>query len=94
MDVAYACSGSDGSGKIGIPEDIERIFVRKWSNDDDPIMWITLIQEEEYDDPYYLVEQHIKKPLERIDGVANVEIWGAEEKEILIMINQDQGTIL
>ena len=27
--------------------------------------------------------------MERIDGVANVEIWGAEEKEIQILINQD-----
>jgi len=91
MDVAYAMLRDRMDRvKSEIPDDIERIFVRKWGNDDKAILWMILVQEEEYDDAYYLVEQHVKKPLERIDGVANVEIGGATEKEILIMINQDR----
>jgi HAE1 family hydrophobic/amphiphilic exporter-1 len=91
MDLAYATLRDRMDRvKSELPDDIERIYVRKWSDDDDPILWIALIQNEYYEDPYYMVEQHIKKPLERIDGVANVEIWGAYEKEILIMINQDK----
>jgi HAE1 family hydrophobic/amphiphilic exporter-1 len=91
MDVAYTMLRDRMDRvKSEIPEDIERIYVRKWSDDDDPILWVALTQVGEYDDPYYMVEQHIKKRLEKIDGVANVEVWGAEEKEILIMINQDQ----
>ena len=75
--------------KSEIPDDVERIYIWKWRSDDDPVLWIALMQKEEYTDPYYIVEQHIKKRLERIDGVANVDIWGAEEKEIQILINQD-----
>ena len=91
MDVAYAMLRDRMDRvKSEVPEDVQRINVRKWSEDDQPIMWIMLVQEDNYDDPYYIVEQHVKKPLERIDGVANVEIGGAEEKEILIMINQDK----
>ena len=91
MDVAYTMLRDRMDRvKSEVPDDIERIYVRKWSDDDDPILWVALTQIGEYDDPYYMVEQHIKKRLEKIDGVANVEIWGAEEKEILIMINQDQ----
>jgi HAE1 family hydrophobic/amphiphilic exporter-1 len=90
MDVAYSMLRDRMDRvKSELPDDIERIFVRKWSNDDKAIMWIIMVQEEQYDDSYYIVEQHVKKPLERIDGVANVEIGGTEEKEILIMINQD-----
>ena len=91
MDVAYA-QLRDRMDRIkpDIPSDIERIYIRKWSNDDSPIMWVALIQNQFYKDPYYLVEQHIKKKLERVDGVANVEIWGTEEKEILIYIKQDR----
>ena len=91
MDVAYA-QLRDRMDRIkpDIPSDIERIYIRKWSNDDSPIMWIALIQNQFYKDPYYLVEQHVKKKLERVDGVANVEIWGTEEKEILIYIKQDR----
>jgi HAE1 family hydrophobic/amphiphilic exporter-1 len=91
MDVAYATLRDRMDRvKTEIPDDIERIWVHKWSNEDDPILWVALIQTGEYDDPYFMVEQHIKKRLERIDGVANVEIWGAEEKEIQILINQDK----
>ncbi len=91
MDVAYTMLRDRMDRvKSEIPDDIERIYVRKWSDDDDPILWVALTQVGDYEDPYYMVEQHIKKRLEKIDGVANVEIWGAEEKEILIMINQDQ----
>ncbi|MBN2093707.1 efflux RND transporter permease subunit [candidate division KSB1 bacterium] len=75
--------------KSELPEDVERIFVRKWTDDDEPILWIAFVEKEPVNDPYLLVEQHVQKPLTRIDGVANVEIWGADEKEVLIRINQD-----
>jgi len=74
--------------KAELPEDIERQYLRKWSDDDDPVLWISLIQNKTYEDPYLLVEQHIQKPLERVDGVAKVEIWGADEKIIMIDVDQ------
>jgi HAE1 family hydrophobic/amphiphilic exporter-1 len=91
MDLAYSMLRDRMDRvKSELPDDIERVYVWKWNEDDDPILWIALIQSGEYDDPYFVVEQHVQKPLERIDGVAKVEIWGAEEKEILIMVNQDK----
>ncbi len=91
MNLAYAqLRDRMDRAKAELPEDIERLYLRKWSDDDDPIMWIALIESEPHDDPYLLVEQHIQKPLERIDGVAKVEIWGAEEKSVLVHINQDK----
>ncbi|MFQ5606296.1 MAG: efflux RND transporter permease subunit, partial [bacterium] len=75
--------------KAELPEDLERLYPMKWSNDDIPIMWVALIETEPHDDPFLLVEQHIQKPLERIDGVAKVEIDGADEKSVLLQINQD-----
>ena len=90
MDLAYAqLRDRMDRVKAELPDDIERIHLRKWSNDDEPIMWIALVEQEPHDDPYLLVEQHLQKVLERIDGVAKVEIWGADEKSILIHINQD-----
>ncbi len=90
MDVAYA-QLRDRMDRVRaeIPEEIDRIYLRKWTEDDDPILWIALAEEVPHEDPYLLVEQHIQKPLERVDGVAKVEIWGADEKSILVYINQD-----
>ncbi|MFQ5603893.1 MAG: efflux RND transporter permease subunit [bacterium] len=90
MDLAYAqLRDRMDRVKAELPEDIERLYLRKWSNDDDPIMWMALIEKEPHEDPFLLVEQHLQKPLERIDGVAKVEIWGADEKSVLLQINQD-----
>jgi len=90
MDLAYSqLRDRIDRVKPDLPDDIERLYIRKWNNDDQPIMWIALIPDEELEDPYYFTEQKIKKPLEQIDGVANVEIWGADEKSIQIYINQD-----
>jgi HAE1 family hydrophobic/amphiphilic exporter-1 len=90
MDEAYAAVRDRiDRVKPELPDDIEKVYIRKWDSDDDPIIWMALIQKQAYNDPYFIVEQHIKKRIERIDGVANVEIWGTEEKEIQILINQD-----
>lgn len=90
MDLAYAqLRDRMDRVKADLPEDIERLYVQKWNDSDDPILWYALVQEVEYEDPYLIVEQNIQKSLERIDGVAKVEIWGAEEKSILLRVNQD-----
>jgi HAE1 family hydrophobic/amphiphilic exporter-1 len=90
MDLAYS-QLRDRMDRIKpeLPDDIERLYLRKWSEDDEPVIWMALIPEKPIDDPYYFTEQVIKKKIERIDGVANVEIWGAYEKTIQILINQD-----
>ncbi|MFQ5675730.1 MAG: efflux RND transporter permease subunit, partial [bacterium] len=90
MDLAYAqLRDRMERVKAELPEDIERIYPQKFSNDDNPIMWIALIEKKPHKDPYLLVEQHLQKPLERTDGVAKVEIWGAIEKSVLLQINQE-----
>ncbi|TFH01976.1 MAG: efflux RND transporter permease subunit, partial [Calditrichales bacterium] len=91
MDLAYSMLRDRMDRvKAELPDDVERIYIRKWSEDDNPILWIALTESGEYEDPFYVVEQHIKKPLEKIDGVANVEVWGADEKEVMILVNQDK----
>ncbi len=90
MDLAYSqLRDRLDRAKADLPDDVERLYIRKWTNDDEPVMWIALIPQEPIDDPYFFAEQMIKKPLEQIDGVANVEISGADEKSIQIYINQD-----
>lgn len=76
--------------KSELPDDLERTYVQKWSNDDEPILWISLAEKEPIEDSYLLIEQLLQKPLERVDGVAKVEIWGSDEKSILIHVNQDR----
>ena len=90
MDLAYSqLRDRIDRVKPDLPDDVERLYVRKWNQDDQAIMWVAIIPDHKLEDPYYFSEQMFKKPLEQIDGVANVEIYGADEKSIQIYINQD-----
>jgi len=73
-----------------LPADVERVYIRKFDNNDEPILFFGITLEKEFLDPYYLIDTFVKKPLERIDGVANVEVWGLDEKMILVDLDQDK----
>ncbi len=90
MDLAYSqLRDRIDRVKPELPDDVERLYIRKWNQDDQAIMWVAIIPDKKLEDAYYFSEQMFKKPLEQIDGVANVDIYGADEKSIQIYINQD-----
>ncbi|MFC1513647.1 efflux RND transporter permease subunit [candidate division KSB1 bacterium] len=73
-----------------LPSDVERFYVQKFDNNDEPILFFGISIEEDLGDPYYLIEKFVKNPLQRVDGIANVEIWGLTEKMILIDLDQEK----
>ncbi len=73
-----------------LPDDVERYYVRRFNMDAEAILSIGISFDKEYEDPYYLVDNFIKKPLERIDGIANVQISGLDQKMILIEMDQEK----
>lgn len=76
--------------RLQLPDDIERYYLRKFGRDDEPVIVLSVSIPETIEDPYYLVDHYIKRPIERIDGVANIEIWGAFEKVIQILVDQNK----
>ena len=73
-----------------LPDDLDRYYLRKFGRDDEPIIMLSISIPENVQDPYYLVEHYIKRPIERLDGVANIEVWGAFEKVIQILVDQEK----
>jgi len=96
MDLAYS-SLRDRMERVKaeLPDDVDRVFLRKFSDEDDPIVFFSVtLNGSGVDDPYYMAEKYIKRPLERIDGVAYVEIWGTYEKMIQVEIDHDRVNAL
>jgi HAE1 family hydrophobic/amphiphilic exporter-1 len=92
MDLAYS-SLRDRMERVRteLPSDLDRIFLRKFGDDDEPIVFFSItLNGSDVEDPYYMAERYIKRPLERIDGVAYVEIWGVYEKMIQVEIDNDR----
>ncbi|MGH8073277.1 MAG: efflux RND transporter permease subunit [Lysobacter sp.] len=74
------------------PDDFQRYFVGNWSSADEPILEIHLAGTTDLSQAYDLLEREIQRPLERVDGVAKVEIGGAPPNEVEIAIDPDRLT--
>jgi len=73
-----------------LPDDLERIQIRRWSTSDRPVISFSLSIPGDQDRFYFLAENLIKPRLERIEGVANVEIRGLNDKQLMITLKADR----
>jgi HAE1 family hydrophobic/amphiphilic exporter-1 len=74
-----------------LPADLERIRIRRWSTSDRPIISFSLsspgnLERQEF---YRMAENFIMPALERIEGVANVDIRGLKNKQLTIALKPD-----
>ncbi|UCF36950.1 MAG: efflux RND transporter permease subunit, partial [Acidobacteriota bacterium] len=72
-----------------LPSDIDRIMVLNFSTDDIPIMEGRISSGMDLRGSYDLLDTRIKKPLEGVPGVAEVNIGGVEPKELDIYLELD-----
>jgi HAE1 family hydrophobic/amphiphilic exporter-1 len=72
-----------------LPDDVERYWVFRWNPADEPKIWLGFTVPEELEDPYPVVVQRIQRPLERIEGVGQVEIWGVDEKSVWVDFDRE-----
>lgn len=72
-----------------LPADVENVMVRNWSTTDQPILDGQLSSKFDLGSSYDFLDRKIKKPLERVPGVAEVEIYGAQPKEVDIYLRLD-----
>jgi HAE1 family hydrophobic/amphiphilic exporter-1 len=90
MDVAYReVRDRVQRARLRMPDDVERVFIRKEDPSGLPIFMVGVTLDPELTDVYNLIEYQIKRPIERLDGVASVNINGLQEKEILIELDRE-----
>ena len=74
-----------------LPDEIEQIFVRRWNQDDVPIMQGAFVFGGDQVDAPLLIENYLDPALSRVTGVGNVQLWGLQNKEVLVEL--DQGKV-
>lgn len=72
-----------------LPEDVDRILVQNFNTSDIPVIEGRIASGRDLRGSYDFLDLKIKKPLERVAGVAEVEIGGVERKEIDIYLRLD-----
>ncbi|MGH8018904.1 MAG: efflux RND transporter permease subunit [Opitutaceae bacterium] len=73
-----------------MPEEVREINVRRWDENDIPIIDMAVTIPEEMEFAEQALEQIIQPGLQRIEGVGNVEIHGLREKNVIIELQQDR----
>ncbi len=74
-----------------LPSDLQRYFVQKFSTSDEPVLQLRVANESgDLSNAYELIEREIKRPLERIPGVARVDINGIGKPEVQIELSSDR----
>ena len=89
LDVAYReVRDRVERARASMPDDVERVIIWKQDASGIPIFMFAVTVDPGVTDPYSLIEDEMKLPVERIEGVAQVEIQGLIEKEILIELDR------
>ncbi|MBT6149075.1 MAG: efflux RND transporter permease subunit, partial [Gemmatimonadetes bacterium] len=73
-----------------LPDEVDRIQVRKWDQDDWPILYMGAYLSGDYADPFQVLDLHVRPELQRIEGVGTVEVWGEAGKQVRIELDQER----
>jgi hydrophobic/amphiphilic exporter-1 (mainly G- bacteria), HAE1 family len=75
------------AARSDLPNDVQRIFVRKFSTNDQAAINVRLTSTgRDLSRAYEFLDRKLKRPLERIPGVASVDIAGVEPNEVEIAL--------
>jgi len=73
-----------------LPNDMQRFFVQKFNTSDQPILMLRISSKRDLSDSYNLLNNRVKKRIERLKGVSKVELYGVEKREIHIELIADR----
>jgi HAE1 family hydrophobic/amphiphilic exporter-1 len=91
MDVAYReVRDRVERARVLFPADADRVYIRKEDLSGIPVFVMGLAVNPELADPYDLIQNDVVMRLERLDGVASVEVNGLFEKEIFIELDRER----
>jgi HAE1 family hydrophobic/amphiphilic exporter-1 len=71
-----------------LPDDIERVLVFQFNTEDMPVFQLRISSQRDLSNAYDLLDRSLRKPLERVDGVSRVTLYGVEPQQIVIRLNQ------
>ena len=73
-----------------LPDDVQRIRVFTGSISDQPILALRISADRDLSDAYNMLDKHLKRRLERLDGVSRVQLEGVDPREIRILLDADR----
>ena len=90
MDVAYR-EVRDRVARVrgDLPDDVKQINIQKHSADNIALAFYGVNWDESIDNPHDIIDRHLMRRLERIEGVGMVNAWGQQDREIRIEVDRE-----
>ncbi|HJU26635.1 MAG TPA: efflux RND transporter permease subunit, partial [Rhodanobacteraceae bacterium] len=76
--------------RADLPSDVQRYTVQKFSTSDQPILQLRIASNRNLANSYALLDRELKRPIERIPGVARVDINGVSAPEVQIELSAER----
>lgn len=73
-----------------LPEDVERVMIRRWQSTDMPVMSFAVAWQGDRDELYRIIEDVVVPRTERVSGVANVETRGVDARQVIVELDEDR----
>ncbi len=75
--------------KLQLPDEVERFFLRRRGQGDRAIMWFALFRGDDREEIGRLAQKYLRPRLERIDGIAEVNIHGGDYGVVYVEFDQN-----
>ena len=72
-----------------LPEDVRRVLVFTGSLGDQPVLQLRISSDLDLSDKYDLLDRLLKRRLERLEGVSQVQLHGVDPREIRVLLRSD-----
>jgi len=94
-DQSMGSKGIEARAKIDsirheLPDDIRRMLIFTGSLGDQPVLELRISSDRDLSDSYELLDRLLKRRIERIEGVSQVQLYGVDPREIRILLNSDK----
>ncbi|MEN0064721.1 MAG: efflux RND transporter permease subunit [Myxococcota bacterium] len=73
-----------------LPEDVERYGVFRYNPADEPIVLVGASFPEDTVDPYHVMTRVVQPAIERVPGVAALDVWGVPQLSVLVEYDKDR----
>ena len=70
-----------------LPDFVQAVKLSSYTNNDDPVMEMRVASGTDLSEDYYLIEERVVRPIERIPGVARVELDGVDPHELEVAVD-------
>ena len=94
-DESMGVKGIEARAKVDgirneLPDDVRRVFIFTGSLGDQPILQLRISSDRDLSNSYDLLDRLLKRPLERLEGVSQVQLHGVDPREIRILLDADR----